>query len=136
MSHSRNTWLINQLSKNKTYFSSVSRVCLSVVSYYIIVLVFHAFCFWTLPIHGKADSKGHKFVLILSANHSCSSHPVKNWVCLLFLALNFSALLITFSWLCLHQWELINTSKFEKWFFSGQSKMKFSFKYEKHQIRL
>ena len=135
MSHSRNTWLINQFRKNKTYFSSVSRVCLSVVSYYIIVLVFQAFCFWTLPIHGKADRKGHKFVLLLSLNHSCSSHPVGQWECPHFVGLNLSAFLITFPWLYLPPWELINMSKFEKWFFSGQSKTKFSFEYEKHQIR-
>ena len=45
------------------------------------------------PIHGKADRKAHRFVRLLSANHSCNSHPVDQWEYSHIVATNLSAFL-------------------------------------------
>ena len=46
--------------------------------------------------HGIAERKVHKFVLLLSANKSCSSHPIDQWECSHFEAHNLWDFLTNF----------------------------------------
>ena len=77
------------------WMEKIGTVHLNDVHQYCQLKFFHI---WLYPMHGTADRKAHKFVLLLSANHIFVMCPVDQWECSHFVALTLSAFLGTFPW--------------------------------------